>query len=1227
MQFNKTKTKPLLSNVKNHSALVLALLFLLAAPIWFFFVAPQLLKISNDFSFSAEVISVDNFFDEDRGEYVGGDFSRTHFKYETVSSEDGVSLVQNTFDVRSADGSLIFSAERLYGVDQITGMHVVGYGDRDREGYLFAPKFLNEESSFDYWHVNYDGPAHMRFAGEEVLLGLNVLRFETRYEESTIDQTEELSFLPGVGVTRGIELEPYLQIWVEPMTGTLIKYEDDTVAYYYDLQTGERLHPWNHFSNRISDHSVKKNIEKAHSERTKTLVVLWYIPLLLGLFGLYFVSRRRILPFVLKFCTARRVQIAVGSFVVIVSGITLFGWFNHIEALTRLVPIANGMNPTTAVCFILLGLAVLFDADRFRSLVWPLSLIVIGISSVRILDLLTSLSMPVDLIFLYDSIAVSEFPARMALYTAISFFCLGLVFPLARASFVKKLHLPELLSAFIFLFSSIALAIFLFDLGSFISIPSLFFAAVHTAFLFFILSFFMYFRYAVRDEYFIERKNVLPLVAIQLVFIFGTIVSASLLESLFVNRAHVEFDNNVERAVSDIEKSMAENITILEGGQGLFNASVSVERDEWSTYVDSLQLENKYPGIQGLGYAVFVQPEDYDTHVASVRAEGFPDYTIRPDGLRDLYSAIIYIQPFDERNREAFGFDMFSNNIRRAAMEKARDTGHPRLSGHVTLVQEIDEDVQPGFLVYVPHYEKDSALSTPEDRKENIIGYVYAAFRANRFFENALSFKELSDIGFVVYDGIGQDETRVLYERLLEEESQLGESPLFTTTKNVHLAGRSWEFVFYSSSDYGATFLSRSVFLFATVFSIGFNGLIFLILFTLYSSRQRAIIYADKITRKIKKAKAKDEAVLASIGEGLIVTDSKGLVLLVNQSFENILGYTENELRGKAPADVIDMRNGKGKRVSSQNGLISKVLQKGTTIVETHFTYGRKDGSFIPVAITSSAIVLDGKILGAVEVFRDITEEKEIDKAKTEFVSLASHQLRTPLSAVNWYTEMLMAGDVGKISNEQQKYLEEIYTGNQRMVALVNALLDVSRLELGTFAVESSEMNIVEIAQSVVNELKSEIQEHKTIVEETYDTDLPTIMADPKLVRMIIQNLMSNAIKYNPEGGSVSISIELVKEESLVDGYKILPTSVLITVDDSGFGIPESDQDKIFSKLFRAENVRAMDTEGTGLGLYIIKAVVEKMNGEIWFKSEIDKGTTFYVTLPLSGMSKKKGLE
>lgn len=369
----------------------------------------------------------------------------------------------------------------------------------------------------------------------------------------------------------------------------------------------------------------------------------------------------------------------------------------------------------------------------------------------------------------------------------------------------------------------------------------------------------------------------------------------------------------------------------------------------------------------------------------------------------------------------------------------------------------------------------------------------------------------------------------------------------------------------------------------------------------------------DEEKHNVEKEKDKLDKILFSIGDGVFVVDKNLKIILYNQAAAKISGYSTSEARGKNYRDILKFIHDKTGEVSSEfidNALRTGKIQemsKDTVLVN-------KSGERVAVADSAAPLVgRDGKVIGCVVVFRDVTKEREVDRAKTEFVSLASHQLRTPLSAINWYAEMLIAGDAGKVNPEQKEYLEEIYKGNQRMVDLVNSLLDVSRIELGTFAVEPVTVDLRAILDIIVNELKNKIDSKKLNFKSRVDSKLKTYSGDPKLLNIIFQNLISNAVKYTPDKGEVKVDIK-----KGVD-------NVMITIADSGIGIPAGQQDKIFTKLFRADNVRETDTEGTGLGLYIVKSIIEQSGGKISFVSKQDKGTVFTVLLPISGMKKKEG--
>lgn len=249
-------------------------------PLWVFVVAPVLTRIPLSFTYTADITSIDNFYDEVTNQFTGDTFSVTRYSYDAIQPADGTHVtIQNVFDVRTVDGDPIFSVDRKYGVDRTSLAHVFGWGDEDRDGYLFAPRGLEAGESFTYWHINYDGPAEMAFVEEEEVFGLKTFVYESYYEGVDIDQTDNLTYLPEVGVTRGVRLEPHLTIWIEPVTGMLVKYTDETTAYYYDLVTGETLHPWNSFSNNYQSASVEQLAASITKTRNDYLIVHVFVPL------------------------------------------------------------------------------------------------------------------------------------------------------------------------------------------------------------------------------------------------------------------------------------------------------------------------------------------------------------------------------------------------------------------------------------------------------------------------------------------------------------------------------------------------------------------------------------------------------------------------------------------------------------------------------------------------------------------------------------------------------------------------------------------------------------------------------------------------------------------------------------------------------------------------------------------------------------------------------------
>jgi PAS domain S-box-containing protein len=378
-----------------------------------------------------------------------------------------------------------------------------------------------------------------------------------------------------------------------------------------------------------------------------------------------------------------------------------------------------------------------------------------------------------------------------------------------------------------------------------------------------------------------------------------------------------------------------------------------------------------------------------------------------------------------------------------------------------------------------------------------------------------------------------------------------------------------------------------------------------------------------ELTRtRAEQEQVKYEAILGSIAEGIIVTGKDGNIVLINPAAEALLGWKLEEIIGKPITEAIPIEDSNHRLLSQEMRPITKVLTSGEKISGgLYFFYKKLNNTTFPIALTVSPILLKGTLIGAVELFRDISDEIILERAKSEFVALASHQLRTPISAIRWFTEMLLHEDAGPITPEQKDQLTQIDQSNQRMATLVDGLLNVSRVEMGNFSIKPELTDLTALSSTVLMEVRRKLlPEKKLTFAENYDTAMEKIALDPDIMKIILQNLFSNAIKYTPENGSITVEIGLAEENEQTS-----ETGILLKVIDTGYGIPESQQGKIFTKLFRADNAKEKDTDGTGLGLYIVQSLVTEVGGKIWFRSKENEGTTFFVFLPKSGMKEKKG--
>src|SRR5579859_503011 len=360
-------------------------------------------------------------------------------------------------------------------------------------------------------------------------------------------------------------------------------------------------------------------------------------------------------------------------------------------------------------------------------------------------------------------------------------------------------------------------------------------------------------------------------------------------------------------------------------------------------------------------------------------------------------------------------------------------------------------------------------------------------------------------------------------------------------------------------------------------------------------------------------ARARDEAIMAGMGEGLVAIDHTGNVSLVNVSAAHIFGTTRDKIFGRPLGESLaDLRTHFDAPIAADHRP-EVVAAQGRDPIDDVYIYHPKNGRPITLNIIATPIFRDGQGVGVVLVVRDVTKEKEVDRMKTEFISLASHQLRTPLSAIKWFSEMLLGGDAGPLNPDQTEFAQNVAQSTQRMIELVSSLLNISRIESGRIIVAPKPTDLKELVSNIVQDLHAKIeQRHQHLVINVHD-GLPKVNLDPQLIGQVYLNLLTNAIKYTPENGEITVFVSRKDNE------------IIAQITDSGYGIPLEQQDKLFQKFFRASNVAKVETDGTGLGLYLVKAIIESSGGKIWFKSEENKGTTFWFSLPMSGMQAKEG--
>jgi PAS domain S-box-containing protein len=368
---------------------------------------------------------------------------------------------------------------------------------------------------------------------------------------------------------------------------------------------------------------------------------------------------------------------------------------------------------------------------------------------------------------------------------------------------------------------------------------------------------------------------------------------------------------------------------------------------------------------------------------------------------------------------------------------------------------------------------------------------------------------------------------------------------------------------------------------------------------------ERLIDNLRQQTAALESERARADAIFASIGDGAITTDELGHIERINQAGLDMMGFTREEVMDQWFPQIFVAEDEFEQTFPIIDRPISQAFITGRPVSAKLF-YLRKDGSRLPVAITVSPIMLDDTPIGAVEVFRDITMDYEMDKMKDEFISIASHQLRTPATGVKQYVGMLLEGYAGTLTPKQLNMLKNAYESNERQLRIVDDLLRVAHIDAGRVRLNMQNVDICLLLRDIVREQSKKIRERKQKVTIKQSTGNIYVRMDVNRMRMVFENLIDNASKYSPERATITVEISSTAKH------------VTVRVRDEGVGIEKADREKLFKKFSRVNNPFSQLVGGSGLGLYWAKKIVDLHKGKISVSSRPGKGSTFKVEIPVA---------
>lgn len=456
------------------------------------------------------------------------------------------------------------------------------------------------------------------------------------------------------------------------------------------------------------------------------------------------------------------------------------------------------------------------------------------------------------------------------------------------------------------------------------------------------------------------RPELLPWVALVLTLIF-TAGAWFVANEVANHRATERFIYRAEKERDVILRRMQAYEQVLRGTAAFFESSKEVDRNEWHSYVEHLELGKTLPGIQGVGFSQMVTPATRAAHERTIRAQSFANYKIWPAGDRDQYSAIIYLEPFSDRNLRALGYDMYAEPVRREAMDRARDTGRTALSGKVKLVQETDKDVQSGFLMYLPIYKAGQDTASIENRRKNLIGFAFSPFRIDDLMRGVIG-NDRKDVEFTLYDEEESPENLLFDSRKIGMQDSSGRDVIYLP---LELGGRRWLARFQSRPELDlatTSYLPESIAVSGTLLGL----MIFFLLFN-NARHQRRV---ETIAGQLSESEQSLRSILDSAPDAVFIVNREGYFEYVNQRASELVAYPKEDLLKLAYIDLAPEQ-----QIDEHQRIFSQALHDGHSFSE--LTLRKQDGTNALVELNSVRLP-NGNVLGSC---RDIAERKRAENA------------------------------------------------------------------------------------------------------------------------------------------------------------------------------------------------------------------------------------------------------